>query len=509
MEAQHHEDTSKLKAWLDRLQQESWQLELLISGFAIFGILNLKDFIYDLEFKIDNFVFGGLSAILSILIFVLSKGWLIFFINLTVHVVLRGLWIGAIGLRYVSEGIDFEQLGYADRFDKYLQKKIGTYDLYIEKLERICSVIFSYTFLLFFLFLSGVMFVLGFLAIFFILEKIGVGKVNDEANSMRGLIGAIYLLIGLIVFIDFVSLGLFKKIRDKHISAIYMIIYKFYSTITLSFIYRPLLYNFIDNRYTRRWFYMGIPYIFIVVMGPVLFVNNPHPFYPDQGQSMEAGVFYSKEYYEDELKNFNMHKSIPPVILEKFRVGNAVSVFFVNDERLNNLLEKENKLKPYRKKDLNFSFSSGIKDMNDDELDIANKKSAELVDLINQRKEINKKIRSSGVSSLYQEKIDSINNLIATKEKFWNEQLNKQKNERVMKHLSVYLDGYQVYLDSVRIDLSDCLFDNTVGNVKGVRCFINLDTIPVGLHRMSVTKKIISKTEKLDFINVNLPFLKI
>ena len=27
-----------LQAWLDKLQQESWQLKLLISGFAIFGL---------------------------------------------------------------------------------------------------------------------------------------------------------------------------------------------------------------------------------------------------------------------------------------------------------------------------------------------------------------------------------------------------------------------------------------------------------------------------------------
>ncbi|WP_417800816.1 hypothetical protein [Tenacibaculum sp.] len=33
--------SSKFKALLDKLQQESWQLELLITGFAIFGLINL------------------------------------------------------------------------------------------------------------------------------------------------------------------------------------------------------------------------------------------------------------------------------------------------------------------------------------------------------------------------------------------------------------------------------------------------------------------------------------
>ena len=29
--------------WLEKLQQESWQLELLISGFALFGIWESRD----------------------------------------------------------------------------------------------------------------------------------------------------------------------------------------------------------------------------------------------------------------------------------------------------------------------------------------------------------------------------------------------------------------------------------------------------------------------------------
>ena len=33
----------KFKKWLDILQQESWQLELIISGFAIYGLIMVID----------------------------------------------------------------------------------------------------------------------------------------------------------------------------------------------------------------------------------------------------------------------------------------------------------------------------------------------------------------------------------------------------------------------------------------------------------------------------------
>jgi hypothetical protein len=34
----NHDSKSVFKEWLEKLQQESWQLELLISGFVAFGI---------------------------------------------------------------------------------------------------------------------------------------------------------------------------------------------------------------------------------------------------------------------------------------------------------------------------------------------------------------------------------------------------------------------------------------------------------------------------------------
>lgn len=40
---QEEKNKSKLSQWLEILQQESWQLELVISGFAIFLLASLYD----------------------------------------------------------------------------------------------------------------------------------------------------------------------------------------------------------------------------------------------------------------------------------------------------------------------------------------------------------------------------------------------------------------------------------------------------------------------------------
>jgi len=155
----NHDSKSVFKEWLEKLQQESWQLELLISGFAIFGIYSGRSLITDFYFFRENEAIGEIGVLAGLVGFIFKTGWLIFFINLLVHVILRGLWIGAIGLRYVSQEIDYDSLGYSERFTRFLKEKVGSYDDFIERLEKICSVLFAYTFLLFLLFTSLMIFI--------------------------------------------------------------------------------------------------------------------------------------------------------------------------------------------------------------------------------------------------------------------------------------------------------------------------------------------------------------
>ena len=111
---------SKFKELLNKLQQESWQLELLISGFAIFGLITALPYLTTALNIAKNEAQPYNLAILYIAF--ISCSILIF--NLLIHVTLRGLWIGALGLRYVSGDIEFEKLNYTNKFTNHLKKKI-------------------------------------------------------------------------------------------------------------------------------------------------------------------------------------------------------------------------------------------------------------------------------------------------------------------------------------------------------------------------------------------------
>ena len=148
------DNKSFFSEWLEKLQQESWQLELLISGLALFGIYESQDLLIELRMYVQSNSEGMTKVSQNFFIGILGVGWKIFFINLLIHVILRGLWIGAIGLRYVSQDIDYEALNYSEYFTQMLKNRVGAFDDFIEKLEKICSVLFAYTFLLFLLFFS-------------------------------------------------------------------------------------------------------------------------------------------------------------------------------------------------------------------------------------------------------------------------------------------------------------------------------------------------------------------
>ena len=241
----------KFKKWLDILQQESWQLELIISGFAIYGLFMVIEPIELANQQAQNdgnmyqvFIFQGLII-----------SWYILTINLIAHVILRGLWIGAIGLRYVSGEIEYDDLKYSDKFKRHLLKRVGSFDNYVATLEKYCSIIFAITFLL-------VFYLLGLLLVAAIFTMIGFWIGSDDTSSwVRNFVAiplVIFMGIGsFLTFIDFATQGWLKK--KKWTTFFYYPVYWLFKYFTLSILYRPMVYNFLDTKFGRRLSMLIVP----------------------------------------------------------------------------------------------------------------------------------------------------------------------------------------------------------------------------------------------------------
>jgi hypothetical protein len=284
---------SKFKKLLDKLQQESWQLELLISGFAIFGLITAIPHIRTAMVIAEND--KEIYNFLPLIIAFTACSILIF--NLLIHVILRGLWIGALGLRYVSGDIDFESLNYQNKFTNHLKKKIVSFDKYVATLENYCSVLFAVSFLLIF-------YVISIALILLCIVSIATLIISNEnlPETLRSIIGAILILFILfgtfLVFVDFITQGYLKK--NKILSKIYFPFYKVFSYITLTFLYRPLVYNFLDNKFTRRLSFFLVPsYIAISVL---ISFKNHKTNYLEKAKYV-SNTYLDKRNYEDLLVN--------------------------------------------------------------------------------------------------------------------------------------------------------------------------------------------------------------
>jgi hypothetical protein len=425
------------KKWLDQLQQESWQLELIISGFAIYGLfmayepLSLSAKVAENEQHLYQLIISVIGLIAcSILIF-----------NLLLHVILRGLWIGALGLRYVSGDIDYDKLNYSPKFTNFLKKKIGSFDKYIATLEDYCSILFAVSFLLIF-------YVLGIVVSFVSIVVIAVYLIdNDAENGFLNTFGIILLLIVLfgmfLTLIDFIGQGILKK--NKWISKIYFPIYRLFSLLTLSFLYRPLVYNFLDNKFGKRVTFMLIPiYAIIIFIASIDYQNSN---YLELDRSSSSNYANSRNY-DDLLSDddsFVRIASIPSkVIHESF-----LKVFVDYSENLESQI---------------FSYNKGLKPEND-------------------RRGLNFKN-------------------ILTSNPFEN---SKKQDSLTLEYLNSFNEMIIVMIDSTNYD-NDFLIATNSKKQMGFETFINIKDLQEGKHLLKINRRKIKDKDTITVRNISIPF---
>ncbi|WP_155854964.1 hypothetical protein [Cellulophaga baltica] len=348
------------KRWLDKLQQESWQLELIISGFAIYALILAYE---PLELLYETAKASQIEA-WRVIWSVVQVMWGILIFNLVLHVILRGLWIGAVGLRYVSGDIDYKALNYSEKFTTYLKKNVGSFDKYIGQLEKYCSVLFAISFLLIFYMLASYIIMSLLVAVIYLIAT--NFDLQNNVTMIVILISVLLIscLLMLIVFIDFIGQGILKK--NKYVAKIYFPIYWLFSYLTLSFLYRPLVYNFLDNKFGKRLVFFLIPiYAVISILGGINFKQSNY-----LKNNQESWENYSNtNNYEDLLidrNDFIEIASIPSKVIK----NSHLKIFILFKKQMEDQIFKTNSsIKP--EKDIR-GFNLGFKENYDEGVNESN-----------------------------------------------------------------------------------------------------------------------------------------
>lgn len=499
-------ESPSFKEWLEILQQESWQLELLISGLALIGIWSSRGLLLEVDYYLQVNSYGDAENMAKFFVSILWFSWAIFLTNLLIHIIVRGMWIGAIGLRYVSGDIDFDELNYSKTFTDYYQKKIVSYDHFIEKLERFSSVIFSFTFLLFFMLLS---FFTSLFIVIFVGNIIGYFTDNSTSSGMiYGLLFALYGFFGLIVFVDFLTLGGLKKVKDPGFSKVYLWIYRFFSFISLSFLYRPILLNFIDNSYTRRLFFISIPYALLIIFGfnfyferyayiPSFNETGSKRFYTDQNtvdwnfyDDLRA-VRQDKDHLSFSRKNKIQVASLSAYEYER----DEASIFLEYEKEDSDILKKKlPEITPYKKVGFGHnSFSRKEKDENYNALESHEiKEILFMLSVTNNEEQFDYLDLFKDKLNYYQqfgpEHQDSLRTLIKQAHLAQEIEYRRNKSETIKDGL---LELYSIQVDGIEYrDSMNCKFytHENMGE-KGLLCYFSIKQLSHGEHLIRLKKK--------------------
>ncbi|WP_010520854.1 hypothetical protein [Aquimarina agarivorans] len=137
---------------MQKLKEESWEAELLVSTISFFGSLKMVglikvlankfiDYLHPNQYEIGYYItFFGLMAI-SILISMFI-----------IHFFLRAYWIGLLGLNSVFPDYGVDNSIYSKTFSEKMLKLLPPIENTIKKVDDLCSAIFSVasTFLLYY-----------------------------------------------------------------------------------------------------------------------------------------------------------------------------------------------------------------------------------------------------------------------------------------------------------------------------------------------------------------------
>lgn len=296
------------ESWFLQLQRESWYLEMITSGVALFFVFQVPGAIeHARDFLAYNFS-GFISMIGTGIFIFLKTGSYIAIASLILHLILRAFWIGVLGLTSVlPKGIDHERLRYSPFFKKKLEKKLTDPKNWAQKLDNVSSSIYGLTFFVFFLIIGLVIYII----IWFTLLKAVAFFTNKGPIPtywgwlLHKVIFFGYPAMGLLSLIDFITLGGLKK--GRVLSRIYYVPYRIMSILTLSFLIRPFYYLLISHVSRLR----GIVYACSLVLLIFLISNHTfitNPYFPQDRQF--SGVFIHGAQGSNIYKNPASYKNL-------------------------------------------------------------------------------------------------------------------------------------------------------------------------------------------------------
>lgn len=263
------------KTNLQELAGKSWNLELIISGAAIFfttqlpGLIDstMNYYLHDIQPQNDSeFVMFPMLAYSFFK--VVAQALTLAFVA---HFILRAFWVSLVGLHAVwPHGIRFDQIpNLSGNAPKFYEEKMGQLEPLIHRIDRLANQVFSFAFLVSLMGLGIGIVYLIFFSIILLFEQF-LGK--DSMPLFRQVLLFVFLAVSLSILMLNFLVRKNEWFKERFEDRVGMIGWHF-GNILMPVFYRPLSYltfAFASN-VRRKRYYIVMALTFVLVLGGVFF----------------------------------------------------------------------------------------------------------------------------------------------------------------------------------------------------------------------------------------------
>jgi len=250
-----------------------------------------------------------LAAFMKTSIYLLVAG-------LIVNLLMRAVWVVMIGMSYAfPAGLSLEKF----RFQRYFHDKMAalpSLEKQVIRLDRLCSVIYATTFLLFMCLVGAFFFIFVYGGAFLMLYHYWPNKSREVIEQLNALLNISIVFFALTYFLDFITLGWLK--RFKWYAVLYRPIYVFMSLLTLAPLYRNIYYILIGH--LNRWRVFAFCLAFVMLASLMVNVQRSRDnFFTDSVFGQRNSSLYTHEgYYRDKgASQMNRWMHIASAVVEE------------------------------------------------------------------------------------------------------------------------------------------------------------------------------------------------
>ena len=323
----------QIPEWLQRIQENSWELELLISGGAIFTLFQADDLL--LGWRASLRIFTGFPGT-DILFFGVMLTTKILTLGFVLHLLSRAYWLCLVCINFVyPQGMRADGIRWVEPFSAEHESGDNLKEL-IEEVDRFCGMVI-------FMSIMSVIVLAGWLLLF----VLGVGVGWWLASTSLGAMWWTAWLVGFGLYVlDLLTVGMLRRI--PYVSYGLWPLFGLFDAVTLRRHYQPALFLFNTNVKKGRFLIGVSSFVVVAVLFAVGSVQKTFhwPSFYDQREhrhNMSSEPYASFAFYRDAHKPDGSYRTF---IDKKVQEGNVMEYFLTYEKWMDEVINQVEGLDP-------------------------------------------------------------------------------------------------------------------------------------------------------------------